>query len=631
LIASVKEDPESTPTQRSDEMASEFPGCEASVHNQNPTAVVCSDQHCDKFSESDTFHSKCADFGKGNTLYPISTAECFDQNTGATSEPTFVQTKFGLLPNCTPPLLTVTCFCCCSCLAFGTPIATPDGAKAIELFNIGDSVSVGSWDKSKLGWANGLVQFSSGTDPGSINTMIFIQFGDGRKIIATPDNLFLMSDGKLKRADRLVPGKDQILTADGSALGVSAVLSGQWTKGLHHIATGLEFTGSLDGHLINANGIVTGDYCLQINQHELIKRGLMDDPADTPALGSSKFAEMHGHLQTGRTFAKGSGEVNVPAGFKPFTLIDNALIPDNAAKLFTDAQAQDIVDNHDSTFRAVYDDSGFESMSYLIRLFKGFYPDINISIDKTNPQFNTFAFEMYGKKHLVISGEILRMDGLFQEAYQFILAQGIARLLGQKPVAENGFSYVAAADFYATSSVLRTVNYLTAPDFYNKLLQQVMLLFNRISDGNAGGNPDDLANDPPVGCRVVSLNTGIFGGDVSPCACNDLALLSAFSDSAEPDNLLLQLIFDEPVDPASVTDLYNFKFASKDTLAGLPTVQSASVSPQNSQEVVLQVQSPLDREFTVTVEDIVSAGGSVLGDKTSATFSFSSKTPSKPK
>jgi len=459
--------------------------------------------------------------------------------------------------------------------------------------------------------------------------MIFIGFGEGRQIIATPDNLFLMSNGKLKRADRLVPSKDQILTAEGSSLGVTAVVSGQWTKGLHHIATGLEFTGSLDGHLINANGIVTGDYCLQINQHELVKMRLMDDPALVPALGSSEYARMHGHLLTmARTSAK-ADDVRVPAGFKPFTLIDNVYIPDNAATLFTKAQAQDIVGHPQSTFRAVYDDAGFESMRYLVRLFKGFYPDINVTIDKTNPEFNTYAFEMYGAKHLVISGEILRMNDLYQEGYQFILAQGIARLLGEKPVAENGFTYVAAADFYAFSSVLRTVNYMPASDFYNKVLQQVMMLLGRISPANAGGNPADLVNDPAVGCRIASLNTGIFGGVVLPCACSDLALLSAFSDSAEPDNLLLQLIFDKPVNPASVKDLYNFAFQSTDASATLPKVVSAGVSGQDGEEVVLQLQSPLDQEFTVTVQDIVSVGGSVLNDKKSATFTFSSNAAKK--
>ena len=84
---------------------------------------------------------------------------------------------------------------------------------------------------------------------------------------------------------------------------------------------------------------------------------------------------------------------------------------------------------------------------------------------------------MYGTKHLIVSGEILRMNGLYQEGYQFILAQGIARLLGEKPVTADGSTYAAAADFYATSNVLRTVNYLTAADFYGILLQQITTLF----------------------------------------------------------------------------------------------------------------------------------------------------------
>lgn len=119
--------------------------------------------------------------------------------------------------------------------------------------------------------------------------MVYIRAAGDRQWVASFDHLFLMSNGKLKRADRLVPGRDQLMTAEGTALDINSCQIGIWRGGLHHIATGLHFTGTLDGHLINSAGVVSGDYCLQINQHELAKMGLMDGPDDTPSSAASRL------------------------------------------------------------------------------------------------------------------------------------------------------------------------------------------------------------------------------------------------------------------------------------------------------------------------------------------------------
>lgn len=603
-------------------MGSVFPGCEQSVHNLNPNAKVCSTQHCDTFTESETFHQQCAAV-LGHPLYPISTAQCINKTTKAITEPTY-DPEWGY--TCPDGTALQTCYCCCSCLANGTPIAIPDGVKAIEQFNIGDDVTVGDWNASKLSWKTGTVKFSSGTDAGSSSTMMFIQYGDKKQLIASMDHLLLLATGKLKRADRLVPQKDQLLSAEGQPLDILSSISGKWEKGLHHIATGLQFTGSLDGHLINSAGIVSGDYCLQINQNELIKSGLMDDPNAHPAHGSAAFAEAHPHLTVTRSVAVADGvdpaSVFTPVGFTAFKPEGGVYIPPGAAQFLTDGQAGDIVKNPKASFRDLASDSGFDAVNYLIRVFQGFYPEINFVVDHDNPNFNTWAFEMYGQQHLVIGGEIMRLNGLFADGYKFILAQGIARLLGHNPKDEQNFTYVAAADFYATSSIFREVFYLALDDLSNNVLEQIRMVFGLISDDNAKGNPDDLANNPSIRCRAASVSTGIIGGNVLPCACSDLILITAMTDSADPANLRLELVFNKPINPASIEDLTDFRFTSTTALSGMPKVLSADISPFSETTVVLDVESRMNQEFTITVANVTSTGGSMLGDKNSATFTF---------
>jgi len=455
---------------------------------------------------------------------------------------------------------------------------------------------------------------------------MFIQYGDKKLLIASMDHLFMLASGKLKRADRVVPHKDQLLGADGKALEILSSISGKWTKGLHHIATGLDFTGSLDGHLIDSAGIVSGDYCLQINQHELVKMRLMDDPETHPVHGSDEFAELHPHLDVTRAAALKSGtnlaSITMPEGFTAFNPNGGMLIPPGAAQFLTDAQATDIVNNKKASFRDLADDSGFNSVDYLIKVFKGFYPNINIVVDHANPNFNTYAFEIYGQKYLIVAGEIIRLNGLYADGYKFILSQGIARLLGYKPKNENGYTYVAAADFYATSSIFREVFYLESDDLANNALDQMKMVFGFISEENAKGDPDDLANNPSIKCRVGSMNTGIFGGNVLPCACADLALITVMTDSANAGKLRLELVFNKPINPKSIEDLYNFKFSSDAVGAELPKVLSAQISPFSTTTIDLAVESSMNVEFKVAVTDVSAVNGSTLGDQNSGTFKF---------
>ncbi|MGC5698869.1 hypothetical protein J4P02_01565 [Pseudomonas sp. NFXW11] len=609
-------------------MGSIYPGCETSVHDLNPDAIVCSEQHCDKFTESDTFHKECDSFGKGHPLYPISTAECINTNPPHDiTEP--VLGKWGYA--CPDGYANLKCYCCCSCLANGTPIAIPEGVKAIEQFAIGDAVTVGDWRGHELSWTTGSVKFSSGSDAGWKNTMMFIEIAGKKQVIASVDHLFFLASGKLKRADRLVPHKDHLMGSEGQALEVLSSISGSWDKGLHHIATDMHFDGSLKGHLINSAGVVSGDYCLQINQHELVKMGLMDSAENTPAHGSRAFADANPHLEVTRASAVKSGEnlaeKALPQGFTAFDPNGSIYIPAGAAQFLTDAQATDIVNNSNASFRDLTSESGLDAVNFLLKVFKGFYPSINFLVDVPNPNFNTYGFEMYGQKHLVISGEITRLNGLYADGYKFIIAQGIARLLGSTPKDQYGFTYTAAADFYAVSSIFREVFFLDSNDLINNAPNQIKTVFGYISPANAAGDPNNLANDPSIDCRIGSINTGIFGGGVLPCACDDLALVSAVPDASEPYHLRLELNFNKAIDPLSIKDLYNYKFLPpgyQDNNARLPKVLAASLSPLNPSVVVLQLQSPLDIQFTVFLTDVWGANGSVLGEQNNASFAFMS-------
>jgi hypothetical protein len=86
--------------------------------------------------------------------------------------------------------------------------------------------------------------------------------GDERELLVSEDQLFLTPDRTLIPAAKLKPG-DALLQPDGSPIPVYAVHRAAVAKRLHQIVAG-GCDGTLDGHLLNANGVVMADYAVQL-------------------------------------------------------------------------------------------------------------------------------------------------------------------------------------------------------------------------------------------------------------------------------------------------------------------------------------------------------------------------------
>jgi hypothetical protein len=136
-----------------------------------------------------------------------------------------------------------------------------------------------------------------GTDIGQAETIYHILNPAPKHVIVIPRQPFLMKDGTLKQADKLVPGKDVLVGEDGSAMPVISVEAGLFKKAIHHIATSVEKARSLNGHLLLANGVVIGDYATLIGMTTK-NSSLEDRYSEHPALGSKEYNEVNAHLIT---------------------------------------------------------------------------------------------------------------------------------------------------------------------------------------------------------------------------------------------------------------------------------------------------------------------------------------------
>lgn len=496
-----------------------------------PFYLVCPDRHCtDYVDQSPAAHQycNCRDIN-GNSipgctpkiaLEPISAKVCINIKTG--------ENNSKLSRACTnqgADWYQLSCFCCCSCFANGTKIAVPDpaGFKKIEDIQVANKVCTAKilvmGNKLNLFWGASTVSFSQGTGPdGHQSNMISITFdnpeikdGSYKSIIVTPDHLFLLSTGTLKRADQLAPGIHFLVNKEGNGVSIHEVACGEYAGGVHHIATVPGFSGDMDEHLILAEGVVTGDFTLQINAGN-IKEYMSEDHYSAPKVGTKEYIDTYKNLKK-VNYAK----FQIP-DFKNKKVKElnanffvygehSALIPSTAASYLSKEQEQDVDSKLDLIhFTELAPKSSI--IQYLIRLYKGFFPDINIYFDSGMTGANAYAFvNQYKEKTIIISGGLGRIKDLNLEGYAVIIAHMISCVQKSAPVNRNGYTTVGMADYYSMQ-ILSTVFYLRSyNEIVNKGISQITKsLFDNISDKDKDYKGDPY--QPSIDTRLDALDAG---------------------------------------------------------------------------------------------------------------------------
>lgn len=156
-------------------------------------------------------------------------------------------------------------------LAYYTTIATPEGHKHVEDFNIGDPVLVFSL---KLGPgtitltpSEAKISFSSGNGHQQKSLMMFINLLDydnsSKKIVCSPDQLFLLINGKYEKAEKLALGQE-LVNIDGNPVKIVQLNANESQHGVHHIATDAKRSENPNGHLLLSNGVIVGDFTMQM-------------------------------------------------------------------------------------------------------------------------------------------------------------------------------------------------------------------------------------------------------------------------------------------------------------------------------------------------------------------------------
>ncbi|MEH6877968.1 hypothetical protein [Priestia megaterium] len=396
------------------------------------------------------------------------------------------------------------CACKCSCFALNTPIfISEDEFKAVQDIKKGDYVYAAGLD---LKWHRKKVTFSQGTEGRSKQPLtIYIAYGDDQHLIVTPDSLFLMEDKKLKRADKLTP-EDYLINQNGEKVRIAGVVSGDFYGGFHHIATEIEVpSNDLQGHLIVANGIVCGDYMLQVYYQS------KDFEGNQLTVGTKDYKEKYG------TIEKINDEQFIPSYKQHITKP-----PSNARTFIPIERSKRYLEF--GSFRSFNDSISRAWTEYLFELFQRFYPEINYTLDWEEELPNAYAWIDNGKRYIRVTGGLARSKDIEMEGLALAMAHEISHHYGGDPVyPDDGLSCEGQADFYASRNVMRKVwfgeYYITVME---KAIKQIAAFFAASfskEDEDVGrevaflpeGDEKNIisCDHPPDDCRIETFNAGV--------------------------------------------------------------------------------------------------------------------------
>jgi hypothetical protein len=432
--------------------------------------------------------------------------------------------------------------------------------------------------------------------------MVSLQYQSGEELpqllICTEDQLLLNVDKLLVPAG-VIRGGDKLITASGDEVTVLFAVSGDYQGGVHHISVGTFDNSTIEGHLLNTNGIVSADFSVQLSNitGEIDPALMIADLNTRLKVGTEEYEKQYSNSRAAEFVADPK---QWPQGFTAINRTSLVNIPPGAYGYLTDEQSQELLDS-DAPKRDYTSQTAIYYVDFLFQQFQGFFPDTVYILDWDNPRPNAYSWLQSRQRFIVMTGGLARLYALNLEGMAMIISHHLATFYGKDMPNGIGVECVGPADYYGLQNIYRYVwreNYFR--NSFPLAYQQVEKMFSYITHSSGG---TDKCNNPGLDCRLLTLQAAAASAVVPPCAdpthMNDFQVVEAVPSSGE-----VRVVFNHNlnVDTAETKENYTIS----------PTVEVQSAVLDTGDAVILSAAIDPGVAYTLTVENVLSADGELL-------------------
>jgi hypothetical protein len=412
------------------------------------------------------------------------------------------------------------CYCKCSCVSASTLIMVSDTQwRPIQDVAVGDSVLTLQSDKT---WQASEVKFSDGTNPvgSKIRFVVYLKLSTGAELVVTPEHPFLLPNGSLQTASRLSLS-DRLVNENMAPVKIDSLAYGEYNGVIRNIATSVGGPGeTLDGHLINTAGVISGDFYAQMYLVDSAQQRL-------PMIGSSQYVALHG--DPNESFQESGALRSSDAEESAFTPYRKFAAPTEYVSFIPpgmDIASDDMLHPLDYTIP-------LEMAEYLIHHFNKFYPDIIFNIDWANNDVNAVAWRRGSEQHITIYGGIIRHRAVKVEGLALVFAHETGHHMGGAPKYPNipWASCEGQADYWGALIAMREIWW--GEESLRQLREGATQLYNLFAFGLTSTLSDDdirqrtamlgFCAHPEASCRYQTYMAAAFINPKPACA-GDLGL-----------------------------------------------------------------------------------------------------------
>jgi hypothetical protein len=287
----------------------------------------------------------------------------------------------------------------------------------------------------------------------------------------------------------------------------------------------------------------------------------------------------------------------------------------NAQRFVTPKQAEDIKKN---THQApTHSNVGKDMAYYLFRLFKGFYPNVEFSLEIEDDSPNAYAYINHEKPFIIVNGGLIRTDIVDFNLLTLIIACNLGSIYGGVPLNKAGYSCRGQADYMSTAKVLKEVLYGPLLEAVaGHAMDKVKELFSKIEPEHADAG--EGCNGIPIDCRLEAMWAGLMSMPLPECAGGpkkpflEVTVAEASISGNIPE---ITISFNANVNESSAMDVKNYD------IQPIAEVLSACVDEKDSSKIVLEAKIEPDTEYNLSVYNVLSEKDQpLISSKRSAKF-----------